>query len=84
MKTIHVQNDTLSVNQLLSAAAGESVLLVSKDGKTFVLEEADEFEREVAELGQSERFMTFLQERAREQAGTPLDEIAGRLGAKKA
>ncbi len=35
---------------------------------------ADDFDREAAALGQSERFMSLLNERSREAAGTPLAE----------
>src|SRR5438874_11452593 len=56
MKTINLKEESPSVAQLLAMARKKSVLLVSNDGATFVLEEADEFDREVAELGGSEKF----------------------------
>ena len=36
---------------------------------------ADAFDREVALLGQSGLFMSFLQDRSKETGGTPLAEI---------
>jgi len=64
-------------------ARKKSVLLVSKDGATFVLEEADEFDREVAELGSSEKFMRFLRKRSREKAVTSIEEFAEELTARR-
>ena len=46
MKTINLNEESPSVVQLLEMARKKSLLLVSKDGTTFVLEEADEFDRE--------------------------------------
>src|SRR6059036_653796 len=79
MKTINLREESPSVAQLLAMARKKSVLLVSKDGATFVLEEADEFDREVAELGGSEKFIKFLRKRSKEQAVTPIEEFAKQL-----
>jgi hypothetical protein len=79
VKTIDLNKESPSVAQLLAMARRKSVLLVSKDGATFVLEEADDFDREVAELGRSEKFMRFLSERSREPAVSSIEEFAGQL-----
>ena len=79
MKTINLKEESPSVAQLLAMARKKSVLLVSKDGATFVLEEADEFDREVAELGGSEQFIKFLSKRSKEQAVTSIEEFAKQL-----
>lgn len=79
MKTINLREESPSVAQLLAMARKKSVLLVSRDGATFVLEEADEFDREVAELGGSERFIKFLSKRSKEQAVTSIEEFAKQL-----
>jgi hypothetical protein len=50
-----------------------------KDGQEFILETADEFEQEIAALGQSEKFMSFLAERSREKGCIPLAEIERKL-----
>ena len=64
------------MSELLAMARKKSVLLVSKDGATFVLEEADGFDREVAELGGSEKFMRFLSKRSKERAVTSIEQFA--------
>ena len=79
MKTVNLKEESPSVSQLLAMARNKSVLLVSKDGATFVLEEADEFDREVAELGGSVKFMKFLSKRSKEQAVTSIEEFAKQL-----
>ena len=63
-------------------ARKKSILLVSKGGETFVLEEAGEFDREVAELGASEKFMGFLRRRSKEKAVTSIEHFADELTAK--
>src|SRR5438093_13737805 len=79
MKTVNLKTESPSVGELLAMARKKSVLVVSKDGATFVLEEADEFDREVAELGGSEKFIKFLRKRSKEQAVTPIEEFAKQL-----
>src|SRR2546426_6798854 len=79
MKTINLKEESPSVAQLLAMARKKSVLLVSKDGATFVLEEADEFDREVAELGGSEKFMKFLSKRSKEKAATSIEQFVKEL-----
>ena len=79
MKRINLKRESPSVGELLAMARKKSVLLVSKDGATFVLEEADEFDREVAQLGGSERFMKFLGKRSKENAATSIEQFAKEL-----
>ena len=79
MKTIKLDNRTPSMDELLAIARREGVLLVSRDGTSFVLEEADDFEREVAQLGNSGKFMKFLKERSHEKSATSIEQLAGKL-----
>jgi hypothetical protein len=55
------------------------VHVIARDGTIFVLEPADEFEREVVQLGQSEKFMAFLAERSKETGVISLEEAIKRL-----
>ena len=80
MTTIELNKDTPSIEELLAIARREAVLLVSADGASFVLEEADDFDREVAELGNSEKFMSFLAQRSREKGVIPIEQLAKDLG----
>ena len=72
MKTINLDKNAHSVDELLAIARREVVLLVSQDGTSFVLEEADDFELEVTQLGNSENSMKFLKGRSREKASLQL------------
>ena len=64
---------------MLRVARTETVRIVNTEGDEFILEAADAFAREVAELGQSEKFMTLLAERAKESGGLSLEDLERRL-----
>ena len=80
MKTVDLIEKKQSLEDLLKLARAETVLIHSVDGVDFLLEEADELEREVAALGNSEKFMTFLERRSKERSEVSASEIANRLG----
>jgi hypothetical protein len=52
---------------------------IDPSGDEFVLEAADAFDREVAELSRNERFMAFLAGRAEQPGTISLEEIDRRL-----
>jgi hypothetical protein len=79
MKTVNLKKESPSVGELLAMARKKSVLVVSEDGATFVLEEADEFDREVAELSSSEKFMSFLRKRSKEKGVIYIEQFAEEL-----
>src|SRR5207249_3530357 len=82
MKTVNLSKESLSVDELLTMAHEKSVLLVSADGTTYLLEEADDFDREVAVLGNSDRFMRFLKKRSKEKSVASIEELAEELSEK--
>jgi hypothetical protein len=79
MKTLDLKKQQVSVEELLASAVGESVLIRGRDGNEFVIEAADAFDREVAQLAGSEKFMAFLAERSKEEGIISLEELEGRL-----
>ncbi|NJO41435.1 MAG: hypothetical protein HC769_13825 [Cyanobacteria bacterium CRU_2_1] len=79
MRTLDLRQQPMTLEELLQVASQESVLILAKDGSEFVLETANAFEREVAKLGQSEKFLAFLAERSQESGGTSLEAIERRL-----
>ena len=79
MKTVNLSKESPSVNELLAMAREKSVLLVSDDGRTYLLEEADDFDREVAALGNSEGFMRFLKKRSKEKSVISIEALAEEL-----
>jgi hypothetical protein len=74
MKTLDLARKRITLEELLELAAAGSVRIQSTDGRTFVLESADEFEREVKSLGKSKKFTRFLNERSKEPATTTLED----------
>jgi hypothetical protein len=79
MITLDLRKQPLTLKEIFQAARVESVLIVTDEGQEYILEAADEFDREVAQLGKSEAFMHFLAERRQEPGRIPLDEIEKRL-----
>ncbi len=79
MITLDLRTQHLTIDELFEAAASEAVHVIAKDGTIFVLEPADEFEREVVQLGQSKKFMAFLAERSKETGGISLEDAIKRL-----
>jgi hypothetical protein len=78
VRTLDLRQSPMSVTTLLQAARQESIRILSEDGSEFILEAADASEQEVAELGQSEKFMSFLADRSQESGSTSLEEIEQR------
>jgi hypothetical protein len=79
MITLDLREQPITLEELFKAARLESVLIIIDDGQEYILEAADDFDREVAQLGKSEKFMQFLAERRQEQGRIPLEEIEKRL-----
>jgi hypothetical protein len=79
MITLDLRHQQLTLEELFRAARSESVLIVTDEGQEYILEAADEFDREVAELGRSEKFKDFLAERRKESGRIPLEDIERRL-----
>jgi hypothetical protein len=80
MITVDLRQRPVSVDELLRLAASDSVIVVSGEGKEYVVEAADAFARETEELRRSEKFAAFLADRSKEPGSVPLEEIERRLG----
>ena len=79
MRILDLRQQHVTVAELLRVARTESVRIVDESGVEFILEAADAFEREMAELGQSEPFMAFLAERSKEPEATSPDDLERKL-----
>ena len=75
MRTVDLAREDRTLAELLALAKREPLLIHSVTGEDFLLEPADEFDREVALLGESERFMSFLEHRSKEPGGRTLAAI---------
>jgi hypothetical protein len=70
-----LRHQSLTIDELFQIAADEAVQVIAKDGQTFIVESADDFEQEVAMLRQSAKFMAFLADRAKEEGSITLEEL---------
>ena len=64
MKTVNLKDEKLDLETVINLARKETVVLLTPDGKEFVIAEADDFEQEVAALRNSQAFQRFLAERS--------------------
>lgn len=74
MKTLDLTQQPMTVDDLLKLARSESLRIVAGDGSAFVLEGADDFDKEVELLGKSEKFQRFLSDRAKEPGVITMDD----------
>ena len=76
MTTYDLRQHNLSIDELFDLATERPIQVIAKDGQTFVIEPADDFDQEVARLRQSQPFKAFLAERrANKQGSISLDEL---------
>ncbi len=75
MKIVDLSKGKHSLAELLALAKSEAVLIHSTSGDDFLLEQADELDREAAALGASDKFMSFLEERSKEKGNIPISEV---------
>lgn len=75
MKTVNLKQEKMELDRLISMARKEPVLVLTSDGDEFILSQADDFEREVEALRNSQSFQKFLEERSQCKVRIPLSEI---------
>ena len=75
MKTIDLTRGQHTLSEVLAFAKLEAVLIHCASGEDFLLEPADEFDREAAVLGGSEKFSSFLEDRSKEGEDIPIGKI---------
>ena len=80
MRTIDLGKEQPSLADVLMLAKSEPVVIHSGPGEDYLLEPADEFDREAAALGGSERFLSFLQARSNEAGDIPINEVRNKRG----
>ena len=78
MKRIDLSKGQPSLSEVLTLAKSGAVLIHSVSGEDFILEQADDFDREAAALGGSEKFLSFLEARSNETEDIPISEIRGK------
>lgn len=79
MRTVNLETDKLDLETVMNLARQGPVLLLTADGREFLLAEADDFEREVETLRVSQKFQRFLDERSRCTRRILLEEIEAEI-----
>ena len=79
MKTIDLASKALSLDEALSSARGESLLLKCANGEQFVISLADDFSTEVELLRRNHAFLNFLNMCKQEETRLSLEEAEKRL-----
>lgn len=80
MRTIDLAKEQPSLADVLTLAKSEPVVIHSGPGEDYLLEPTDEFDREAAALGGSEKFLSFLQARSSEPGDIPLADVRKKRG----
>lgn len=80
MKTIDLSKSKHSLSEVLALAKSDAILIHSPSGDDFLVEHADELDREAAVLGASEKFMSFLLERSKEKDSLSMAEMRKKRG----
>ena len=75
MKTVNLEKEKLDLYAVIDLAGKETIVLLTADGREFVVAQADDFEREVETLRGSQAFQRFLDERSRSTRRISLEEI---------
>ena len=79
MKTIDLAKNNLSLDEALSSARGESLLLRCSNGEQFVITLADELATEVELLRKNHAFLDFLDSCKKDETSLSLEEVEKRL-----
>ena len=79
MKTIDLAKNKLSLDEALSSARAESVLLRCANGEKFVVSFADDFATEVELLRKNHAFLDFLDSCKSDETTVSLEEAEKRL-----
>ncbi len=80
MITIDLRQESLTVLELLGRAETDIVRIVTANGQAFMLVTSEEsLEAEAKRLGESDKFMKFLEERAKKPAVMSLKELKQRI-----
>jgi hypothetical protein len=74
VKTLDLTRKQITLEEVLKLASAGSVRILTGDGRTYVLEDVEDFEDEVKLLGKSAKFRRFLQERSKEAATRSLKD----------
>ena len=79
MKMINLDESKVDLASVINMARQEPLLLLTADGKEFLMALADDFEEEVASLRRSQAFQRLLDERSASTRRVPLEGIEAEI-----
>ena len=80
MKIVDLSAKHPSLSEILDMAKSDDVLLHVASGEEYLVERADAFDRELAMLGGSAKFMSFLEDRSQESEDLSLNAVKDKRG----
>lgn len=80
MKTVDLTGKSIGLDDVLTMAADENVIVRTSDGREFVVAEIDDFDREVELVRQDAELISFLEARSKSPGAKPLAEVKKSLG----
>lgn len=80
MKAIDLSKGEHSLAEILTLAKSGTVLIHAASGEAFLVEQADEFDREAVALGSSDKFMGLLKSRSNETEEISIDAAHKKRG----
>lgn len=80
MKIIELEIEQLTLDQVMTLAKNEAIVLRQSDGKLFALAPVDDFEVEVELLKKNTELMEFLKSLSQEEATISLQSLREELG----
>lgn len=80
MRIVELNNGQITLDEAITLAENEAVVLRNPDGKMYALAPIDDFEVEVALLKNNPDFMAFLKELSQEEATVSLKSLRTELG----
>jgi hypothetical protein len=80
MRIVELENEQLTLDEVITLAKSEAIVLRNPDGKMFALAPVDDFDVEVELLKKNPEFMSFLKELSQEKATISLKSLRTELG----
>ncbi len=74
MKSVDLRSENVDLSQLLHMAEDDAVLVVTEEGREFIVAEADDFDGEAEALRKSARFQSFLDRRMSDKSRIPIED----------
>jgi uncharacterized membrane protein len=80
MKTVDLTTQLATLEEVLSLADQDNVVLRAKEGREYVVAELDDFDRELELVRQNEELMELLARRSKDEPTFSLEEVRRELG----